>query len=419
MLLQAIQHHYPAASTVLFGEDCQLDVDEVVKWVQSFRVRNSGIEGKSVGICAEKSIDTILLMVALSGFASSVTLIPREFRLDDLGGRGLPGCIFRDVILEREYVEGMSQKLSQGSCLTVWRIATSGTTGIPKFAEHTLDSLTRVTKKSISGRKFCWGLVYRPDRFAGLQVVLQALSSGNSLVVSCGSQDVVSDVQLFSKYQVNAISATPTYWRKLCFSGLLDRLDLKSVTLGGEPVDQGILTALCQKFPTALVRHIYASTEVGVGLVVKDGLEGFPLEYLDENPSGVKLKVCEASGELLVSFDSKSFLATGDLVKKENDRVIFLGRKSGLINVGGNKVVPEKVEKVLRQISGVHEARVFKKESSIVGGLVAAEVVAKSDLSKKMIVEYCSSKLDKFEVPRVIRFCASLDLGETGKISRK
>ncbi|MDN3683971.1 hypothetical protein QW180_08500 [Vibrio sinaloensis] len=37
------------------------------------------------------------------------------------------------------------------------------------------------------------------------------------------------------------------------------------------------------------------------------------------------------------------FINTGDMVKLDNDRVLFfLGRESGSINVGGNKVMPEK-----------------------------------------------------------------------------
>src|SRR5262245_32755960 len=65
---------------------------------------------------------------------------------------------------------------------------------------------------------------------------------------------------------------------------------------------------------------------------------------------------------------------TGDLVEFQGDRVVFVGRTSDIINVGGNKVHPLEVERVIRTVAGVADVRVYGKASSIVGQLVACEI---------------------------------------------
>ena len=69
------------------------------------------------------------------------------------------------------------------------------------------------------------------------------------------------------------------------------------------------------------------------------------------------------------------WVATGDLVEHHGDRVLFQGRRPDVINVGGRKVMPSTVETVLREATGVGDVRVYGKSSSLVGQLVAADIV--------------------------------------------
>ena len=45
-------------------------------------------------------------------------------------------------------------------------------------------------------------------------------------------------------------------------------------------MDQVILDRLRAVFPEAAIAHIYASTEAGAAIVVRDGREGFPVDWL-------------------------------------------------------------------------------------------------------------------------------------------
>ena len=99
------------------------------------------------------------------------------------------------------------------------------------------------------------------------------------------------------------------------------------------------------------------------------------------------------------------------------------GRDSGAINVGGNKVIPEQVESVIRAVPGVAEVVVKPKASGVMGQLVVAEVVPEqSDMDKKVlkknILAYCRENLHNYQVPALIRFVDQVQVNMTGKIKR-
>lgn len=315
---------------------------------------------------------------------------------------------------------------------TRWLIPTSGTTtGMPTTVAHTLETLTRSTKLDpLRGASHRWGLLYDPARFAGLQVVLQALLGGGVLVAPDDRGDLPAAVDFFTQKAVSAISATPTMWRRLLMTPGITELALRQITLGGEIADASVLTAVRSTFPSARVVHIYASTEAGVGFAVRDGLPGFPASYLGPGAlPGVELAIGE-NGHLLVKSDSLNnqqlsaagFFDTGDIVRLESGRVFFVGRASGAINVGGNKVSPEVVETVLMAHPEVAIARAYAKESSQMGSLVAADI-ALSDGSdpvrvRSEIIKLCRERLPQWQRPVSLRFVATIEVNSAGKVVR-
>ena len=328
-------------------------------------------------------------------------------------------------------------EVSQVSC--GWLLATSGTTGVPKLVSFSLERLISTAQKNIElGRNYNWGLCYDLNRFAGLQVYLQVVVAGSVLTISESEHSISDIVNMFSFSQVNSISATPSFWRKVLMTDNASSLKLKKITLGGEISTQSILNALQHKYPTAKIIHIYASTEAGVGFAVKDKKEGFPGSYLSTNSElGISLKIkneelwirSERSNSALlagnIEIDDQGFINTGDLVECFDDRVMFLGRSSGAINVGGNKVMPEKIEAVINQHNSVSYSRVFGKNNSMLGAIVCAEVVledsAKTLSSKDLkanILRLCKNELETHEVPVLLKFVDAIATNSTGKLIR-
>jgi acyl-CoA synthetase (AMP-forming)/AMP-acid ligase II len=320
-----------------------------------------------------------------------------------------------------------------------WVLATSGTTKFPKLVVHTLRTLSKSVRRDPGvGREFCWGLLYDLNRFAGLQVFFQAILGGSRLVLIPKRMPLEAAIDHLCQSGCNALSATPTMWRRLLMTPGSDKLALRQVTLGGEIADAAVLNALRAAYPMARVVHIYASTEAGVGFAVSDGREGFPVNYLERGVRGVELRV-DAEGILQIRpaitgqkylqeatglAATDGYLSTGDRVEIVGDRVHFLGRDSGAINVGGNKVQPEEVERVLLSHPAVAFATVLPKQSGIMGALIEARVVLQPQaLNAKNATaelrEWCTSRLERYKVPAFIRIVNEVDMSETGKVSRK
>lgn len=316
---------------------------------------------------------------------------------------------------------------------THWYLATSGTTGTPKWIAHSFTSLSRATKASAQSATLRWALCYQPTRFAGLQVLLQSLLSG-AVITDCSSGDAQQRCSLMQQHRVNAVSATPSLWRQLLMTGQLSTLPLQQITLGGEIADQPLLDTLVTLFPASRLLHIYASTEAGVGFAVADKHAGFPASWLNQRHSNLLLKI-DAKQHLWLkppqlpdtrlasTVDSDGYLDSGDIVSIVQDRVVFLGRASGVINVGGNKVHPEQVEQVLLQYQGVLQAKVYAKASSVLGQLVIADIVVDNLTDSKALqaelVQYCQKQLERYQLPARFNIVSSLATNATGKLSRK
>ena len=320
---------------------------------------------------------------------------------------------------------------------TRWIIPTSGTTGEPKLVEHRFTSLTRTVKTDAAkGKELVWGLLYELARFAGLQVFLQALLGGSRLVFTDRSAGIEATVAQLIGADCNALSATPTLWRRLMMCENTDRLSLRLATLGGEIADQAILTLLNARFPKARVFHIYASTEAGVGFSVNDGRAGFPSAFLENPPAGIELRV-DGEGMLWLRSaaaqqrfldetrrlaDADGWIETGDQVHREGDRCIFLGRANGTINVGGNKVFPEEVENCIRSVKGVVLASVRARANPIMGSLVEALVKPAPDADrpelKRAIAAACRASLSPYKIPALVTWVEDINMNAAGKLVR-
>jgi acyl-CoA synthetase (AMP-forming)/AMP-acid ligase II len=288
-----------------------------------------------------------------------------------------------------------------------------------------------------TGRLYRWAQLYDMARFAGIQVFLNSLLSGSTLIFTSPAE-LSERVRKLVEKECNAISATPTLWRKMLMTPAASQLRLRQVTLGGEIADQHILNALRVQYRSARISHIYASTEAGAAFTVNDGRAGFPKAFLSSPPPGIQLRI-DQHGYLLIRpdrceqsyfsdsgkiADANGFINTGDLVEERNDRIHFLGRANGAINVGGNKVQPEEVEAVLHSLPAVRLAKVYAKASSITGSLVAADIQvdpAATDLGniKKQITAHCIASLAGFKVPAIIRFVDEIQTKDSGKIARQ
>ncbi len=311
----------------------------------------------------------------------------------------------------------------------VW-LLTSGTTGTPKLVSHRWETLyTRRTASDSSQRR--WLVPYLAGTYAWYQLICLGLfMPGQSLVVAevDDPQDLLA---IAARDGVDSISATPTFWRLALLragaSGLRD-LALKTLSLGGEMADQPILDRLRETFPNVEISHVYASTEAGACIVVKDGLAGFPADLLDlETPGRPALKLVD--GNLLVRSPYSTLAAngrheewidTGDLVEIRGKRVCFLGRVNAkLINVGGNKAFPADIESAILDHPEVSWCRVRAVRSPLVGFLPEVDLVlvGGATFDEVALTRHASERLPEYAVPRFWNLLESIPVESTLKSS--
>jgi acyl-CoA synthetase (AMP-forming)/AMP-acid ligase II len=247
-------------------------------------------------------------------------------------------------------------------------------------------------------------LAYGPQQFAGVQVLLHVAASHATLVAPFPRQPK-DGLNALVNEGVTCVSATPTFWRFLLAEARSRKVTLpplEQITLGGEASPGDLLEEIQAVFPTAKVSQVYASTEFGSITSVRDGKPGIAVDSLwsEANPTS---NVRVADGELWVRAgagmlgyaggspaassaadtdaadadggDSGGWRRTGDLVEIVDDRVMFRGRKSEVINVGGVKVHPLPVEDRITALDSVALARVFGRPNKLTGAIVAAEIV--------------------------------------------
>lgn len=308
-------------------------------------------------------------------------------------------------------------------------VLTTGSTGTPKGVRHDWSRQLSRIERARDGAGQVWLLAYGPQQFAGLQVLIHVLGTGATLVAPSVRRPQAV-LELIRDHAVDHISATPTFWRFLLAEFRADPRPLPSltqITLGGEAAPGALLEELRETFPGARISHIYAGSEFGSTGSVRDGTDGLPATLLQGTPdTDVSLKIVD--GELWVRSTASmlgyygdedrpadEWWPTGDLVEVVGDRIVFRGRKTDVINVGGVKVHPLPVEERVSAVPGVKVARVYGRANALVGAVVAVDVVADDGVDErelKAAIRSACGDLPRPWQPRSIQVVAELAMKE-------
>jgi len=411
------------------------------------------LRGRSVLLATENQLAAVLALVQLDGLASRLVLCPPGLPADHIAAISRVAAV--DIVVSdltaTELGVALERFVSCGTDLadlevqprrdheTEWLLLTSGTSGVPKIVVHTLSTLAGAIKPSGNDDPPVWSTFYDVRRYGGLQIVLRALVAGGSLVLSSRGETLGDFLARAGRCGVTHMSGTPSHWRRALMSAAIHQIAPRYVRLSGEIADQAILDALQTCFGDAAVAHAFASTEAGVAFEVDDGREGFPAAFVGRE-GVVEMTVEDGSlrirsprtalrylGDQDSLADDDGFVDTGDMVELRRERYLFVGRRGGVINVGGLKIHPEEVEAVINAHPQVQMSLVKARHSPITGAIVVADVLVRpqsgqatldGELLKGEIIAACRSALAKHKVPVAISLVASLDVAASGKLSR-
>ena len=288
----------------------------------------------------------------------------------------------------------------------------SGSTGKSKAALHDMSGLLekfRIKKKVLRSITF---LLY--DHIGGVNTMLYVLSNGGC-IISAADRSPDSVLKLIEKYKVELLPTSPTFINLILISELYLKYDigsLKLITYGTEPMPESTLIRFNNLFPNITMQQTYGLSEIGIlrskskssnSLWVKVGGEGFETRI---NDGLLEVKAQSAMLGYLNApspFTDDGWFKTGDQVEVDGEYIKILGRKSEIINVGGEKVYPSEVESVIQEIDNVAEVTVFAEKNIIMGNIVCAKVRLIKEEDKKTFITrlklYCKQKLQMYKIP--------------------
>src|ERR1700736_5968562 len=360
--------------------------------------RSGELSGRSVLLAVADQLISAIAMTEIDGVARRMLLCPPGLNADhfkaliedaeidaivtDQPARWAAAEVYL-VVAAHAPVRAAAK--AKSDCATEWLMLTSGTSGVPKIVGHTLEALSGAIIADGPGRGAppVWATFYDIRRYGGLQILLRAIIGGGCMGLPEPGEPIADHVARLHASGVTHISGTPSHWRKLLMSGSASGFSPRYVRLSGEIADQAVLDGLSRAFPGASIGHAYASTEAGVGFAVNDGLEGFPASMVGESRDGVEMKVEDGSlrirstrtahayvGQNAAALtDGDGFVDSGDIVELRGERYYFVGRRGGIINIGGLKGHPEEIEAVINGHAEVRMSRARSRRSPITGAI--------------------------------------------------
>jgi mycobactin peptide synthetase MbtF len=344
-------------------------------------------------------------------------------------------------------------------------VFTSGTTGEPKgvigthaaigaYADDHLDSVLRPAASRL-GRplrvahawSFAFDAAWQP---------LVALLDGHAvhLVDEQTQTDAEALVAAIAEHGIDMIDTTPSMFAQLRSAGLLTRVPLAALALGGEALggaawsfiraecNRAAMTAFNCYGPTettveAVVAAIDEYDEPSIGRPTRH-TRGYVLDSaLRAVPYGVTGELYLGGAQLARGYlgraaeTAQRFLAdpfaagermyrTGDLVRRQPDGSLrYVGRADAQVKIRGHRVEPGEIAVTLESLPGVRQATVLVQQRQGVPRLTA--YVAVSDSSgrppsgtelRRMLV----SRLPRYMVPQRITVVDDIPLTANGKL---
>jgi long-chain acyl-CoA synthetase len=294
-------------------------------------------------------------------------------------------------------------------------VFTSGSTGQPKGILHNCE---HVMKKFAAPRPGWRSILFLlMDHFGGFNTFLGAFAYGG-VAVCIRDRSPESVCEAIQASGATLLPTTPTFINLLIASNVYRSFDCSSVrliTYGTEVMPEATLAKVRAIFPNAQIKQTYGLSELGVlrtksendaSLWVKIGGAGFEVKIVDD----VLWVRSEANmvGYLNAPspFDEEGWMCTGDHVETKGEYMRIIGRKSDMINVGGQKVFPAEIETVLLEAPNVREATVYGGAHPIMGQVVMCRISLTEPESPAEVTErlraHCVKRLQKYKVP--VRF---------------
>ena len=303
---------------------------------------------------------------------------------------------------------------------------TSGSTGQPRALPFTSANMLA------DGRQIAVTMGIGPeDRNLGAipfghsyglgNLVMPLVAQGTAIIASTEILPDALAAQI-ERFRATVLPSVPAVLRGLAESAA-DRERLKTlrqVVSAGAPLRGDVATVFLKRFGLP-IQNFYGSSETGgicfdrTGEATASGRSvGVPLEgvvvRLDEGGRiTVRSDAVAAPGEHTLA-DLGAWNPQGELV--------LTGRATALANIGGKKVAPSEIERVLRELEGVTDAWVGVRARAS-GGEDFLLAAVETERTREDVQATLARRLPAWQVPRRLWVTARLPRTERGKLDRR
>ena len=301
------------------------------------------------------------------------------------------------------------------------KVSTSGSTGLPKQIEHCKGAVlnsARLTCEALHLKSNCTALLCLPaNKISGMMMLVRSIwnkmdlycvrPSSNPLLEITDKE--IFDFSAFTPMQLYGIDADRKKMKKV------ERIN--QIIIGGEEIPESLLASLRIMKSTAYATFGMTETISHIALrklngkLISDSFTTLP--GISISTDDRKCLVVEAP-ELGVHQ-----LITNDVIQlTSSTQFEWLGRKDNIINSGGVKIFPEKIEDQLKNLIGL-PFFITGVDNARTGQEVAIAIEKKSfTLKEAYEMKQKFEKLGKLCTPKSILVISKFLRTENGKIKR-
>jgi len=395
-------------------------VEHIEKW--SKKLKSNGINASSVvaidGIFSPNTVAMLFALVEMQCIIIPLYKIniKKSNELFDI-------CMIDFFIVIRKNVKIKSIKSNKKKynkfydCLKKQKhpglvLLSSGSSGRPKAAVHDFISLLEKFKTKRNSLRTINFLQF--DHWGGLNTMFHTLANLGVLVFT-ENRTPEHLCKLTEEFGIELWPVSPTFLNLLLISESYKKFNLQSlkiISYGSEPMNEYILKKCNKIFPNVKLHQTYGLIEVGVlhskserndSLWVKMGGDGYKTRIVDN------ILQIKSNSTMLGYLNAKSpftddgWFNTEDEVEVKGDYFRILGRKSEIINVGGEKVYPIEIENIIQELEEIIEVTVFGEKNHLIGSIVCAKIRVNHKTNKKEIIQkiknHCRENMERYKVP--------------------